>query len=121
MQKFQFRSIMLKPNQDSTFLRIYIPGHMRAASYFIGIFAGYLKYYMNINDYKIPKHFVTFGWIICGPLLFFSMYAGFIFYATKVPTVYSALYACLYHVCWSASIAWMIIAISSGYGRKYFI
>lgn len=94
---------------------------MRATSYLIGILTGYLKYQMNVKDYKIPKNLVAFGWIATGPLLIFSMYTGFAFYATKVPAVYSALYACLYHFCWSGAIAWMVIAISSGYGREYLV
>lgn len=91
---------------------------MRATPYLIGILAGYLKYQMNVKNYKIPKKLVILGWTVSGPLLFFPMYTGFVFYAIKVPTAYSALYACLYHFCWSVSIAWIIIAISSGNGRK---
>lgn len=94
---------------------------MRAISYLIGILAGYMKYRMNITEYKIPKNFVIFSWIASGFLLVFSMFTGFVFYAIKVPTVYSALYACVYHLCWSLGIAWIIIATSSGYGRKYLI
>ncbi|KAG5885178.1 hypothetical protein JTB14_000941 [Gonioctena quinquepunctata] len=83
--------ILLSPNTDSTFLRVYIPGHMRASSYFVGILAGYCKYRMNLNNHKLSK-----GW---------------------VSTLFSALYACLHHFCWSLGISWMLIAISSGYGH----
>nr|XP_023022147.1 nose resistant to fluoxetine protein 6-like [Leptinotarsa decemlineata] len=108
--------ILLSPSTDSTFLRVYIPGHMRSSSYFVGVMAGYVKYRMNLDNYKIPKRWVRFGWIATVPLLFLSLHISFIFYVMQVPTWFSALYASMHHLCWSLGIAWMLIAISSGYG-----
>ncbi|VEN45628.1 unnamed protein product [Callosobruchus maculatus] len=111
-----YMKMLLQPNTDSTFLRIYIPGHMRAASYFVGVLAGYLKFKMVNENLKIPKKWVYLGWITSAPLMFASLHVAYIFYNVSVPAWYSALYASVHHVAWSASIAWMVIAISSGYG-----
>ncbi|KAJ8936791.1 hypothetical protein NQ318_021933, partial [Aromia moschata] len=109
-------SILLFPNTDSTFLTVYIPGHMRVSSYFVGILAGYIKYKMDINDYKISKRWVYGGWALTFPLMFVALHVAFVFYVLRLPAWCSALYASLHHVLWSACIAWIIIAISSGYG-----
>ncbi|KAJ8986025.1 hypothetical protein NQ317_013910, partial [Molorchus minor] len=52
---------LLVPNTMSTFLKVYIPGYMRVSSYFVGVLAGYLKHKMEINDFKIPKHWIYGG------------------------------------------------------------
>lgn len=111
--------MLLRPNTDSTFLKIYIPGHMRAASYFVGVAAGYLKYQMNVKNQKIPQTLVRIGWVACVPFMFFSLHISYIFYNMDTPAWISALYACLHHICWSLGVAWMVVAISSGYGGKY--
>lgn len=48
-----------------------------------------------------------------------SLYTGYLFYLFDVPPLFTALYASLYHFAWSICVAWMVIAISSGYGRKF--
>ncbi|XP_072387208.1 nose resistant to fluoxetine protein 6-like [Diabrotica undecimpunctata] len=111
-----YMRMLLHPSEESTFLRIYIPGHIRASAYFVGVLAGYIKYQMGIQTIKIQSRLVKLGWIVCVLLLFISLHFAFIFYVQKVPTWVSALYGALYHVGWSFGIAWIIIAVSCGYG-----
>ncbi|XP_028136399.2 nose resistant to fluoxetine protein 6-like [Diabrotica virgifera virgifera] len=111
-----YMRMLLHPSENSTFLRVYIPGHIRASSYFVGVLAGYIKYLMGIQTFEIQSCQVKLGWIMCVLLLFISSHFAFIFYVQTVPTWISALYGALYHVGWSMGIAWIIIAVSSGYG-----
>ncbi|KAL1488454.1 hypothetical protein ABEB36_014925 [Hypothenemus hampei] len=108
--------VLKDPVSHNSFKTMYIPGHMRASSYFVGILVGYIKHYMNESNMKISDKYVKIGWILCVPIMIASLYTGFVFYLLKVPPLFTALYASLYHFAWSICIAWMVIAISSGYG-----
>ncbi|CAH1101350.1 unnamed protein product [Psylliodes chrysocephalus] len=113
-----YMRMVLHPNEDSTFLRIYIPGHLRAGAYFLGVLTGYIKYRMNLNNWKMSIQFVKICWITSVILLFVSLHFGFVFYVLKVPTWISALYASLHRLGWSIGIAWILVATSSGYGSN---
>ncbi|CAG9772712.1 unnamed protein product [Ceutorhynchus assimilis] len=108
--------VLKDPVSHNSFTSMYIPGHMRASSYFVGILTGHIKHRMNEKEVKIPQHIVKTGWILCAPIMLASLYTGFLFYLFEVPSLFTAIYASLYHFAWSICIAWMLIAISSGYG-----
>ncbi|XP_066151662.1 nose resistant to fluoxetine protein 6-like [Euwallacea fornicatus] len=108
--------ILKDPVSHDSFKTVYIPAHMRGTSYFVGTLVGFLKHYMDDNEMKIPNNIVKIGWILCAPVMITSLYAGYVFYLVDVGPFFTALYSSLYHFTWSICIAWMVIAISAGYG-----
>ncbi|XP_060528416.1 nose resistant to fluoxetine protein 6-like isoform X2 [Cylas formicarius] len=108
--------VLKDPVSHNSFRTMYIPGHMRASSYFVGTLAGYVKFQMEEKNSKIPRHVLNIGWILCAPIMIASLYIGFVFYLLEIPPLWTALYASLYHFVWSVCVAWMIITISRGYG-----
>ncbi|XP_030749331.1 nose resistant to fluoxetine protein 6-like [Sitophilus oryzae] len=103
------------PVSHATFKTLYIPGHMRASSYFIGTLAGYYKFQIKENDHKISRNYVKIGWIFSIPTMIISLATGYIFYLYDVHQLLTALYAALYHPLWSICIAWIIIVLSLGH------
>lgn len=53
--------VLKDPVSHNSFKEMYIPGHMRATSYFVGILVGYIKFYMNENNTKISEKVVKIG------------------------------------------------------------
>ncbi|CAH0560887.1 unnamed protein product [Brassicogethes aeneus] len=47
-----------------------------------------------------------------------TMYSGYVFYNQEIPKsiIFNAVYSSMYHLTWGASISWIIIAVSCGYG-----
>ncbi|XP_056635445.1 nose resistant to fluoxetine protein 6-like [Diorhabda sublineata] len=116
-----YMSMLLHPAENSTFLRVYIPGHLRASSYYIGALTGYIKYRLKNSHFKIPILWVRAGWILCASMMFISLHTAFVFFIHEVPVWISALYGALYHASWSLGIAWIVIAASSGYGNLVYM
>lgn len=103
---------------NNTFKNIYIPTHMRASPYFVGMITGYIKYIMRSRDYKMPKYMVYMGWVMSVFIIEVTVYSAFIFYLPEKPydPLVAALYGAMHHFTWSICISWIIIAISEGNG-----
>jgi hypothetical protein len=112
------RRFLKDPVINNTFKNVYIPTHMRASPYFVGMVTGYLKYCMKTREYKMPKYMVYMGWVMCFFILEATVYSCFIFYLPEkaYDPLMSAIYASMHHVTWSICISWMIVAISEGNG-----
>ncbi|KAJ3657266.1 hypothetical protein Zmor_009082, partial [Zophobas morio] len=113
-----YMKLLKDPVINNTFKNIYIPTHMRASPYFVGMVTGYLKFTMRSRDYKMPKYMVYMGWIMSIFVIEVTVYSAFIFYIPGKPydPLMSAVYASMHHVTWSICISWMILAISEGNG-----
>ncbi|XP_044749166.1 nose resistant to fluoxetine protein 6-like [Coccinella septempunctata] len=113
-----YMKFLRDPVNNHTFQTTYIPSHMRASSYLVGIVAGYLKYKIKNSEYKMPKRLVPFGWIFF-VLVTISIYiTAFMFYipVEEKDHIFSAIYGSFHHLLWSMIISWFIIAISEGCG-----
>ncbi|KAJ8951665.1 hypothetical protein NQ318_012206 [Aromia moschata] len=113
-----YMKLLKDPILNNTFRKIYIPSHMRATPYLVGIVIGYIKYKMKMTNYKMPKYLLYVGWVLCAFVSLGTVFTAFVFYLPQVPhdTVFSALYASMHHFTFSLSIGWIIIAVSSGNG-----
>ncbi|KAJ8912893.1 hypothetical protein NQ315_011216 [Exocentrus adspersus] len=113
-----YMKLLKDPVLNKTFRHIYMPTHLRASPYFVGILTAYIKYKMKIRNYKMPKHLLYVGWLMCVLIVTATVYTAFIFYLPGYPrySIFSALYACLHHFTFSLCMAWIIIAVSSGNG-----
>lgn len=114
--------LLRDPIGNHTFSNIYIPSHMRASPYFVGVITGYIKYRMKNSAYKLPKWLYRTGWVAATFVSLATIHLGFIFYLPEFAnnsTIISALYAAFHHFTFSAGNAWLIIAVSSGKGCKY--
>ncbi|RZC33146.1 nose resistant to fluoxetine protein 6-like [Asbolus verrucosus] len=92
------------------FKTAYIKTHMRAGSYFFGLFVGYILYKLQTKGIKIPKYVIWFGWLIssvCGVL---SMYSVIIFYHPhhQYNVFEAAVYASLHRVGWCIFTGWVL-------------
>ncbi|XP_018568697.2 nose resistant to fluoxetine protein 6-like [Anoplophora glabripennis] len=110
--------LLKDPVLNKTFRNIYIPSHLRASPYLLGIITAYIKYQMKITNYKMPKHVLYVGWMMCVVVVSITVYTAFVFYIPGYPhdTIFSAFYASLHHFTFSLCMSWIIIAVSSGNG-----
>ncbi|XP_044262126.1 nose resistant to fluoxetine protein 6-like [Tribolium madens] len=94
------------------FKTAYIKTHMRAGSYFFGLFFGYLLYKLQSQGTKLSKRVIWFGWFLCTTCGITSMYSIVVFYAPEhqYNAVEAAIYASLHRVAWCISIGWIMIA-----------
>lgn len=113
-----FLRFLRDPVVDHTFLNIYIQTYMRASPYLIGIYTGYLKHRIEVDQFKFHKLMTYFGWISCTLIAVVTLYAGFFFYlpSDHDDHVYAAIYGSMSHVMWGVGTAWMILAVSEGQG-----
>ncbi|KAL3267195.1 hypothetical protein HHI36_011331 [Cryptolaemus montrouzieri] len=106
------------PIVNSTFKNIYIPSHMRACAYLIGILTGYMKFHMRLSNAKINSKINYLGWIVSLSSSVMVFCVSYIFY---VPTedkdyLFAGVFGSLHHVIWSLFSAWVILSVSEGYG-----
>ncbi|XP_064215056.1 nose resistant to fluoxetine protein 6 [Tribolium castaneum] len=113
-----YMKFLRDPVINNTFKNIYIPTHMRASPYFVGMVTGYIKYVMKSREYKMPKYMVYMGWVMSIFIIEVTVYSAFIFYLPDKPydPIISAIYSAMHHFTWSICISWIVIAISEGYG-----
>ncbi|CAH1176236.1 unnamed protein product [Phaedon cochleariae] len=93
------------------FLNFYIKTHMRASSYCIGIFFGYLVHKFQSSGMKLNYYANLLGSMVALFLGIVSMYSIVIFYNPEhvVNTLENALYASLHRVAWCIAIGWVLL------------
>lgn len=104
-----------------TFQIVYIPSHMRACSFLVGIVTGYLLYKMQKSGYKLSNTVTRLGWIGVVIIVFAIYIMAFTFYFPDVEKnyLYAAAYGSLHHLLWSGILSWGIVAVFVGSGCKF--
>nr|XP_008198006.2 PREDICTED: nose resistant to fluoxetine protein 6 isoform X1 [Tribolium castaneum] len=99
-------------SENHYFKTAYIKTHMRAGSYFFGLFFGYLLYKLQNQGTKLSRRVIWFGWLLCATCGIISMYSIVVFYAPEhqYNAFESAIYAALHRVAWCISIGWIMVA-----------
>ncbi|XP_030747215.1 nose resistant to fluoxetine protein 6-like [Sitophilus oryzae] len=112
-----YNSILTDPTGNDQYKHIYIPSHLRASPYLVGILVAFIKHEIKTRGYKLKPKAVYAGWIGSTFMLLAVVYGSFIFYVPEIhiSKVVSSLFASMHHLIWGASIGWMIIAITEGH------
>ncbi|KAJ3617101.1 hypothetical protein MTP99_009098 [Tenebrio molitor] len=99
-------------NDNFYFKTAYTKTHMRAGSYFFGLFFGYLLHKLQTKGLKIPNYVLWFGWFLSATCGIISMYSvGIFYYPNREYNAFeAAVYASLHRVAWCISIGWIMIA-----------
>ncbi|KAG5864994.1 hypothetical protein JTB14_029924 [Gonioctena quinquepunctata] len=115
---FYFR-FLKDPVGTESFQNYYIPSHMRASTYFVGVLAGFIKFQMKKTNYVMPKYIYWAGWILAISISASTIQLGFIFYEPDIAklSIVSAIYASMHRFTFSIGVAWIIFAVSSGKGQ----
>lgn len=103
------------PNTDdplALFDKIYDKPWTRLGPYLVGMCVGWVLFKTNCKI-KMSRTTVFIGWT-CSTLL--SLYLMFGLYNVELTKIYAAAYSSLSHSAWALSLAWIIIACSTGYG-----
>ncbi|XP_037931842.1 nose resistant to fluoxetine protein 6-like, partial [Teleopsis dalmanni] len=95
--------------------KFYIKTHMRASAYVLGLLTGYLVHRMQESSYKLPKLFVKVTWIASTIIGVASMYSITRFYIAPYNLLETVLYAGLHKIGWNLSIAWLVLATTTGH------
>ncbi|KAK9869954.1 hypothetical protein WA026_006052 [Henosepilachna vigintioctopunctata] len=114
-----YMRLLKDPVMNPAFQKTYIPSHMRASPYLVGIVAGYIKFKIQISGSKIPKIIAYFGWIISILFVCFTQFLAFLYYqpSEKKNFLFSGIYESMHHFLSSLFIAWVIFGVSEGCGK----
>ncbi|XP_028129554.1 nose resistant to fluoxetine protein 6-like [Diabrotica virgifera virgifera] len=113
-----YAKLLRDPVSNATFRTIYIPSHMRASPYFLGVLTGFIKYQLKHSSFKLPQWLTRTGWFLAVVVSLGTLHVGYIFYMPEYTktTIVTAVYAGFHHFTFALGIAWLIIAVSSGKG-----
>lgn len=111
------RNAVRDPITSSNYQIVYSPTHMRATSYFIGIFAGYIKYYTQNRKYQMSKVAVYIGWSLTVFIFLATLYSAHIFYipGQNYGPLVAAAYGSISHITISGCTSFVILTLSEGY------
>jgi hypothetical protein len=94
------------------FDKIYDKPWTRLGPYMIGMTVGWILFKTNCKV-KMSKLAVTAGWLMSATILLSLIYG---LYDTQLSPIAAAAFSSLSHSAWAASLAWITIACSTGYG-----
>lgn len=103
------------PNTDdplALFDKIYDKPWTRLGPYLVGMAVGWILFKTNCKI-KMNKFVVFIGWTLSAMCSLYLMYGLFNVELTRIG---AAAYSSLSHTMWAVSLAWIIIACSTGYG-----
>ncbi|KAL9880686.1 nose resistant to fluoxetine protein 6-like isoform 2-T2 [Glossina fuscipes fuscipes] len=102
-------------NSSYYYKNFYIKTHMRASAYVIGLFVGYLVHEMQARNIKLPSPIVRFLWLLATVIGSSCMLTISRFYAYPYNRLESSIYAGFHKIGWNMSVAWLILAASTGH------
>uniref|UniRef100_A0A1A9X1E4 Uncharacterized protein n=1 Tax=Glossina brevipalpis TaxID=37001 RepID=A0A1A9X1E4_9MUSC len=102
-------------NSSYYYKNFYIKTHMRASAYFIGLFVGYLVHEMQARNTKLPSQIVRLLWIFAALIGSSCMLTISRFYAYSYNRWESSIYAGFHKIGWNMSVAWLILASTTGH------
>lgn len=104
--------------KNNYFINTYIKTHMRANSYCIGLFMGYVLHKIQASNYKFPKISIALGWAFSALFMMASIFSVRIFYKEdyEYNNLDAAFYSVLHRVVWCLGIGWVIVACATGNG-----
>ncbi|XP_067639934.1 nose resistant to fluoxetine protein 6-like isoform X2 [Eurosta solidaginis] len=97
------------------YIGYYIKTHMRASAYFIGLLTGFLAHLMQEKSTKLPKVLVRLTWLLSVVIGVASMFSIYLFYTSSFSTLDSVLYAGFHKIGWNLSVAWLVLAATTGH------
>ncbi|XP_011506464.1 PREDICTED: nose resistant to fluoxetine protein 6-like isoform X3 [Ceratosolen solmsi marchali] len=103
------------PNTDdplALFDKIYDKPWTRLGPYLIGMSVGYFLFKTDCKI-KMSKATVFLGWLLSSACLLSLLYG---LYEVEISPATGAAYSSLSHSAWALSLAWIVIACSTGYG-----
>ncbi|XP_012232421.1 nose resistant to fluoxetine protein 6 isoform X2 [Linepithema humile] len=103
------------PSSDdplALFDKIYDKPWTRLGPYLIGMSVGYFLFKTDCKV-KMSKTTVVVGWLLSAACLLSLLYG---LYEAELAPVTAAAYSSLSHSAWALSLAWIVIACSTGYG-----
>ncbi|XP_016839566.1 O-acyltransferase like protein isoform X1 [Nasonia vitripennis] len=103
------------PNTDdplALFDKIYDKPWTRLGPYLIGMAVGYFLFKTDCKI-KMSKATVFIGWLLSTACLLSLLYG---LYETELSPATGAAYSSLSHSAWALSLAWIVVACSTGYG-----
>lgn len=111
------RKVLRDTITSSNYQKVYSLTHMRATPYFIGILAGYIKYYIQRKKYIMSKLTVYIGWSLAVLIFFATLYSAHIFYIPeqKYNPLLAAAYGIISHISISGCISFLILTVSEGH------
>ncbi|KAG8289170.1 hypothetical protein J6590_003508 [Homalodisca vitripennis] len=105
---------------DREMAELYLPTHTKTIAYVIGIIAGYVLYLVKNKKIQIKLQRVTnaFLWTLAVASMAWALFGGHSLFLLDSPYSrwQSSLYIGFYRLFWSAGIAWLILACTTGYG-----
>ncbi|XP_053948388.1 nose resistant to fluoxetine protein 6-like [Anastrepha ludens] len=100
---------------NNYYIGYYVKTHMRASSYFIGLLTGFLVHAMQERGTKLHTVFVRLTWLVSTVIGIASIFSVCRFYRSPFTFVESFLYAGFHKVAWNLSVAWLVMAATTGH------
>ncbi|XP_018793001.1 PREDICTED: nose resistant to fluoxetine protein 6-like [Bactrocera latifrons] len=100
---------------NNYYIGYYIKTHMRASAYFVGLLTGYLVHVMQAKGKKLHNVLVRVAWLISTFIGIATMFSICRFYRSPYTHIESLLYAALHKLGWNLSVAWLVMAATTGH------
>ncbi|XP_017489344.1 PREDICTED: nose resistant to fluoxetine protein 6-like, partial [Rhagoletis zephyria] len=97
------------------YIGYYIKTHMRASSYFIGLLTGYVVHIMQERGTKLRSLVVRLAWFTATLIGVAAMFSICRFYRSPYTYIESFLYAGFHKLAWNLSVAWLVMAATTGH------
>lgn len=94
---------------------LFIKPYSHAAPYLIGMLTGYFLF--KNSHMKIRRKYAFFFWTLTTLITLFEVFTTWEWNKGNMPNrIITALYAAMFRVFWSCSMAWIVIACHNGIG-----
>lgn len=100
---------------NNYYIGYYIKTHMRASAYFVGLLTGYLVHVMQERGKKLHTVLVRVAWLISTLIGIATLFSICRFYRRPYNQIESLLYAGLHKLGWNLSVAWLVLAATTGH------
>ncbi|XP_004524121.1 nose resistant to fluoxetine protein 6 [Ceratitis capitata] len=100
---------------NNYYIGYYIKTHMRASAYFIGLLTGFMVHLMQEKGLKLSVTLVRIAWLLSTLAGVGAMFSICRFYISPFTNVESFLYAGFHKLAWNLSVAWLVMAATTGH------